>query len=152
MHNTKLYTIFVSLAIGEVFTNTYTEKSMKKSLTVLLVILFTGSSNVFAIGLPNSAYTHKYAPINSSFSNEKATIAEKDVTLLVGQVRDAYADEHTNTLDSPSDLQEFTNAIVNRIVGFVSMILLSLASFGSSLADEIHIAHTWILTDLPPQV
>lgn len=123
---------------------------MKKLFALLLMFIVLGSNEIFAIGLPNNAYTHKYASINSGVSNEKATTTK--TKLLAGQVRDGYADDHANTLDAPSNLQDFTQAIVNRIVGFVSMILLSLASFGSSLADGIYAANTWTITDLPPRV
>jgi hypothetical protein len=125
---------------------------MRKLIAVILILTALVGSEAMAIGLPNNAYIQRHAALNSDIKSNKTKTAKSPNNMMASQVKKGYADDHASTLDSASDLKEFSKAIMNRIVGFVSMILLSLSSFGSLLADEIHIAHVWMLTDLPPRV
>jgi hypothetical protein len=125
---------------------------MRKLITVILMLVVFAGSEAMAIGLPNNAYIQRHAALNNDIKGNQIKNANGVNNLIASKVKERYADDQASTLDSTSDLREFSKAIVNRIIGFVSMILLSLSSFGSSLADEIHIAHTWMLTDLPPRV
>lgn len=127
---------------------------MKRLTAVLLLLFFAlGSNEATAIGLPTNAYVQQHVTkINDAKSSQINNATDSEVNLLVGEVKKDYADNHASTLDSAGDLREFTTTVVNRVVSFISMILLSLTSFGSSLADEIHTAHIWVLTDFPPQV
>lgn len=135
-----------------VFTYTLTLKRMKKLTAVFLLLFALGSNEASAIGLPTNAYVQQHVTkINGAKSNQ-INATDSEANLLVGKVKKDYADNHASTLDAAGDLREFTTTIVNRVANFVSMILLSLTSFGSSLADEIHVAHMWVLTDFPPQV
>lgn len=121
---------------------------MKKILAVLSLLMFLSVSQVMAIGLPSNAYTQRHLPQPSSkhLVNDQA----KKYT-LISEAKSTYAAEEKSTLDSETDLHEFSKAIMDKIAGFVSMIILSLSSFGSSVADELHVVHTWIITDFPPQ-
>ena len=125
---------------------------MKKLVALILILVAFVGSEANAIGLPNNAYIQRQASLNANNTNEQVMENPEVNNLLTSQVKQGYADDHASTLDSASDLKEFSQAIANRIVGFISMILLSLSSFGSSLADQVQAIHSLILTDLPPQV
>lgn len=122
---------------------------MKRLVTVLSLFILISSSQAMAIGLPNNAYIKRHVPEQE---NIHAVHGHVQKYTLVSKAKSTYAAEEVSTLDSESDLHEFSKAIMDKIIGFVSMVILSLSSFGSAVADELHVVHTWILTDLPPQV
>jgi|GEM_PF-2003722 hypothetical protein len=125
---------------------------MRKLITVILILAAFVGSETMAIGLPNNAYIQRRAALNNDIKDSKIQPTKSANSMISSQVKEGYADDHASTLDSANDLKEFSKAILNRIVSFVSMILLSLSSFGSSLAGEIHTAHIWMPTDLPSRV
>lgn len=153
MHNTKQYTIFVILNhLSNIFLHSV-KKRMKKLVAVILMLVAFVGSEALAIGLPNNAYVQRHATLVASKEGENIKLVHgKTENLLTSQVKQGYASEQSSTIGSHSDLKEFSQAIVSRVVSFISMILLSLSSFGSSLADQVQIIHSLVITDLPPQV
>lgn len=121
---------------------------MKKFTTVLSIIMLLIGSQVMAIGLPNNAHIQRHSPQGKSIHNANEQVQKYT---LVSKAKSTYAAEEVSTADSKTDFHEFSKAIVDKIVGFISMIVLSLSSFGSSVADELHVVHTWMITDFPPQ-
>jgi hypothetical protein len=125
---------------------------MGKLITVILILAAFVGSETMAIGLPNNAYIQRHAALNNNIKGNKVQTAKSSNSIIASQVKEGYADDHASTLDSANDLKEFSKAIMNRIVSFILIILLSLSSFGSSLADGIHTTPIWMLTDLPSRV
>lgn len=119
---------------------------MRKLITILSITLLFFGGKAMAIGLPNNAYMQRHAPQQQKLHSVNGEV--KKYTLL-SEAKTTYAADQSNTLDSEADIQEFSKTIIDKIVGFVSMLILSLSSFGSSVADELHVLHTWVLTDFP---
>lgn len=121
---------------------------MKKFTKFLSLILLIMGGQAMAIGLPNNAHIQRHSPQGKSLHNVNEQ-AQKYT--LVSEAKATYAAEEVSTLDSKNDFHEFSKAIMDKIIGFISMIVLSLSSLGSSVADELHVVHTWMITDFPPQ-
>lgn len=121
---------------------------MKKFTTVLSIIMLLIGSQAMAIGLPNNAYIQRHSPQGQSIHKVNDNVQKYT---LISEAKSTYAAEEVSTADSETDFHEFSKAIIDKVVGFISMIVLSLSSFSSSVADELHMMHIWTITDFPPQ-
>ncbi len=121
---------------------------MRKLITILSITLLFFGGKAMAIGLPNNVYMQRHAPQQQKLHSVHGD-AQKYT--LLSEAKTTYAADQISTFDSEADFHEFSRAIVDKIVGFISMLVLSLSSFGSSVADELHVFHTWAVTDFPPQ-